>query len=99
MIDKLKELNLLNYIETETGKQSYKVGSNVYRFKNCPLCGGGDHFNINPSNNLYNTFGNCGGGGGSIIDFYMNYYSVNMTDAINALCKNFNIIMFPTFTF
>lgn len=90
IIEKLKKINLKEYIEKKTSQSAFSVGSGTYRFKNCPICKGGDHFNINASTNLWNTFGNCGGG--SIIDFYMAYYGLNKDIAIKDLCKENNII-------
>jgi len=90
IINELKHKSLLDYVESSTNQKSFKAGSNTYRFKKCPICGTGDHFNINTDKNLFNTFGNCGGG--TVIDFYVNYYGVSKSDAIKGLCKDFNII-------
>lgn len=66
IISELKNKNLLDYIELKTGQKTFKVGSNTYRFKKCPICNGSDHFNINTNKQLWNTFDNCGSG--SIIE-------------------------------
>jgi len=89
IIQELKSKNLLDYIEGQIGEKASHAGSGTYRFKHCPICGKGDHFNINTHNNLWNTFGNCGGG--SIIDFYMTYFGADKQTAIKELCNDFNI--------
>lgn len=89
MIERLKNQDLLSYIENQTGQKAIKAGTNTYRFKNCPLCGNGDHFNVNPAKNLYNTFGNCGAG--SIIDFEMTYKGIDQNEAIKDLYNFFHI--------
>lgn len=87
--DELKnKVDLLNYIEGVCGQKAFKAGSDTYRFKKCPLCGGGNHFDVT-SKNLFNTWGKCGRG--SIIDFYMAYYGKDQKTAIDALCEEFNI--------
>ena len=58
----LKRIDLLSYIENVTGTRAKKVGFNAYKFKKCPLCGGGDHFTIHTGNNYFNTWDNCGAG-------------------------------------
>ena len=89
IIQELKSKNLLDYIEGQIGDKASHAGSGTYRFKHCPICSKGDHFNVNTHNNLWNTFGNCGGG--SIIDFYMAYFGADKQTAIKELCKDFNI--------
>ena len=89
IIQELKNKNLLDYIEGQIGDKASHAGSGTYRFKHCPICGKGDHFNINTDKNLWNTFNNCGGG--SIIDFYMSYFGADKQTAIRELCKDFNI--------
>lgn len=83
------EVDLLNYIESAIGRKAKNVGSNTYRFKTCPICNGGDHFNITTNKNLWNTFGNCGAG--TIIDFYMAYYHKNVKEAVRELAEEFNL--------
>lgn len=89
IIQELKSKNLLDYIEGQIGDKASHAGSGTYRFKHCPICGKGDHFNVNVNKNLWNTFNNCGGG--SIIDFYMSYFGADKQTAIRELCKDFNI--------
>src|SRR4030043_1231728 len=89
IIQELKSKNLLDYIEGAIGNKAHKVGSGTYRFKQCPICSKGDHFNINVHKNLWNTFGNCGAG--SIIDFFMVYYGSDKETTIRELCQDFNI--------
>lgn len=85
----LRNKSLVDYITQVTGQNSFKAGSNTLRFKKCPICGGGDHFNINTNTNYWNTFGNCGGG--TIIDFHMAYYKVDKGQAIGELCKFYGL--------
>jgi replicative DNA helicase len=88
-IELLKHEDLRSYIEDRTGQKSYHVGGGTYRFKKCPICGSGDHFNIDINKNLYNGFNhNCGGG--SIIDFEMNYNNLEKGIAIKKLTEHFN---------
>jgi len=89
IVKELKSQDLKAYIEKEVGLESKCVGSGTYRFKVCPICSGGDHFNINTNKNLWNTFDNCGGG--SIIDFCMIYNNLDKKPAISKLCDEFNI--------
>jgi len=89
IIQELKSKNLKDYIESKVGQNANHAGGGTYRFKHCPICGGGDHFNINTNENLWNTFNHCGGG--SIIDFYMSYYKEDKKTAISNLCREFNI--------
>jgi replicative DNA helicase len=87
-IEKLKHENLLRFIEEQTSRKAHSVGSGTYRLKKCPICNGGDHFNIDTTKNLWNTFDNCGKG--SIIDFYMQWWRVDTKEAIKELTKYFN---------
>lgn len=89
IIQELKSKSLLDYIESAIGEKAHNVGSGTYRFKHCPICRKGDHFNVNTNKNLWNTFGNCGAG--SIIDFFMVYYCADRETAIRELCQDFNI--------
>jgi replicative DNA helicase len=89
MINKLKQQNLLSFIEAQTGQKTYNVGTNTYRLKKCPICGSGDHFTINSKENYYTTFGNCGKG--TIIDFYMSYKGLEQKEAIKELFKIFKL--------
>jgi replicative DNA helicase len=90
-IELLKTEDLKSYIEDQTGQKSYHVGGCTYRFKKCPICGSGDHFNIDINKNLYNGFNhNCGGG--SIIDFEMNYNNLDKGIAIKKLIEHFNYL-------
>jgi replicative DNA helicase len=88
-IEQLKTQNLKRYIENQVGKNASHVGKGTYRFKKCPICYQGDHFTIDTTKNLWNTFGNCGGG--SIIDFVMAYHGLDKKNAIARLCEEFNI--------
>lgn len=88
-IQKLKEIDLLNYIESAVGQRAVKVGIDTYKFKKCPLCGGGDHFTIKPSDQYFNTWKKCGAG--SIIDFYMSFHGKDQKEAIQELFKEFGL--------
>lgn len=80
----LKSYDLLAYIENTTSQKAKLVGADTYRFKTCPLCGTGDHFNVNTNKNLFNGFTNdCGGG--SIIDFHAKYYGKSIEESIKEL--------------
>lgn len=83
------EVNIKDYIEEKTGQRTFKAGSNTYRFKTCPLCGGGDHFDVDTSKNYYNTWNNCSSG--TIIDFHMDYYKKDIKESIKALSIEFNL--------
>lgn len=48
--------------------------------------GDAGHFYINPNTNSYSSYTNCCNGG-SIIDFVMEYYNLDLKDAINK-CKD-----------
>ncbi len=89
IIKEIKSYELFDYIEKKTNENSFHVGSDTYRFKNCPICSKGDHFNVNTKTNLWNSFGKCGGG--SIIDFEMKYNNIDKNQAISNLCKYFDI--------
>lgn len=61
-----QRVKIVDYLQNK-GHTIKKVGSN-YGVSPCPLCNKGDnHFRINPSTNLYNSFNGCTTGG-SIID-------------------------------
>lgn len=85
----LRNKPLADYVSQATGQSPFKAGTKTLRFKKCPICDGGDHFNINTSTNYWNTFGNCGGG--TIIDFHMAYYKVDTGQAIKELCNFYGI--------
>lgn len=84
--ENLKDWDLLSYIEDVTGQKAVRVGVNISKFKKCPLCNGGDHFTLYEQTNTYNTWGHCGGG--SIIDFYMQFYGKSQRQAITELLGN-----------
>lgn len=83
----LKQRDLLSYIELTVGQKATKVGMNTYKFKKCPVCGGGDHFTVNAEKNYFNTWEGCSKSG-SIIDFYMVMNQVDSMTAITELIKN-----------
>lgn len=88
----LKQQDLLNYIESVTGKRALRIGSEIAKFKNCPICGKGDHFTIKTTKNYYNCWDNkddCGKG--TIIDFYKKYYGTDNKTAITELRNYFNL--------
>lgn len=89
IIKELKEKDLLSHIEFECGTNHYNAGSDTVRYKSCPICGNGDHFNVNTKGNYYNSFGNACGSG-SIIDFHMNLNNVDMKTAIKELAEYYN---------
>jgi len=84
-IDRAKqEVDLLNYIESTTGKTFKSVGNGTYRASNCPICDSTNGFNVNlnPSNSNYPLW-KCfkSGKGGSIIDFILEYEGLDIKTA------------------
>jgi replicative DNA helicase len=89
IIQELKGFDLKSYIESKVNQEAKKAGIDTYKFTVCPICKGGDHFTINTKDNLFNTWGNCGGG--SIIDFTMGYNGIDKGEAIKQLESEFNL--------
>lgn len=88
-LDEVKQrINLMQYIQStyDLGKATKSSGG--YLFKNCPICNsssskGGDagHFFINDTTNSYSSFSGCCKGG-SIIDYLMEFYNIDVKEAI-----------------
>lgn len=68
LIESVKRLDIVGYIERETGNKSKKIGS-TRRVNPCPFCHHNDSFTIYPSDNSFNCFSGDCQRGGSIIDF------------------------------
>lgn len=97
IIQAIKErIELLKYIQGETGQTAERRGANTYGFKVCPICNKGDHFTINSKSNYFNTWGACSVDGGSVIDFEMAYYNRTEAEAIKALEEYLGLNNSPT---
>lgn len=83
-IDKLKQYDLVKYIESCTGSRAKKINGNEYRINPCPICGHKDHFTVYRNTNSYSSFNECCKGG-TIIDFYMEYYGKDVKESIQEL--------------
>lgn len=83
-LEELKQrVKIVDYLQSK-GHTIKKVGSN-YGVSPCPLCNKGDnHFRINPSTNLYNSFNGCTTGG-SIIDLIKQLENKTEAEAIKEL--------------
>lgn len=83
-LEELKQrVKIVDYLQSK-GHNIKKVGSN-YGVSPCPLCNKGDnHFRINPSTNLYNSFNGCTTGG-SIIDLIKQLENKTEAEAIKEL--------------
>lgn len=83
-LEELKQrIRIVDYLKSK-GHIIKKVGSN-YGVSPCPLCNKGDnHFRINPSTNLYNSFNGCTTGG-SIIDLIKQLENKTEVEAIKEL--------------
>ena len=89
VIQQLKQKNLKDYIESICGTMKTASTTGTYKYKKCPVCGGGGHFTVNTNDNLFNTWSHCAAG--SIIDFHMAYYHVDKGTAIKELCSHFSL--------
>ena len=75
-----ERVDLLAYIEEQTGQRAKHVGSGTYRIIPCPICGKSKKgFNINTREKLFNAF--CCSKGGSIIDAIMLFEGLNEDEA------------------
>lgn len=83
-LEELKQrVKIVDYLQNK-GHTIKKVGSN-YGVSPCPLCNKGDnHFRINSSTNLYNSFNGCTTGG-SIIDLIKQLENKTEAEAIKEL--------------
>lgn len=81
-----RKIDLLAYVEGQTGRRAEKLKGTTYRMNPCPICGHKDHFDIHTDTNSYNSYSGCCKGG-SVIDFEMEYNRKDKAHAISDLKK------------
>ena len=79
-----ESFNLAAYVESTTNSRPVKSGRALY-FNPCPICGHNDDFQVTGSVYHCHSASPDGGTGGSIIDYLMNKYGLDM----GAACDKF----------
>ena len=82
---KLK-IDLLSFIEKDSGHKAKHIGGYKYKINPCPICGHKDHFLIYTDSNSYSSFNDCCKGG-SIVDYFIEVKKMNKLDAIKEVNK------------
>lgn len=90
MIEEAKQnIDLLEYIRSNTNGSFIRVGGNKHRLNPCPKCGHKDHFTIYTDTNSYSSFNGCCSGG-SIVDYLMEVESMDQAEAIDKVKELYN---------